>query len=99
MILTSGNSTIPLQGPSAVVIDQTGSFVFVVNHDSDNVAIFATSQHASTSSSSTTLDQGPPPPQSSPGGGAVSSAGSVKSVLALGWAAGWPRPKGRSVGN
>ncbi len=44
MFLTSGNATIPIQGPSAAVVDWSGDFVFVVNHDSNNVAIVATNE-------------------------------------------------------
>ncbi len=40
-VMTSGNATISLQGPKAVVVDSTGSFIFVVNHDSNNVAVVA----------------------------------------------------------
>ncbi len=45
--LASGNSTIPIQGPSAAVIDPSGAFVYVVNHDSNNVAIVSTVQRGS----------------------------------------------------
>ncbi len=43
-VLTSGNATIPLQGPKAVVVDSTGSFVFVVNHDSNNIAVISSTR-------------------------------------------------------
>ncbi len=44
LLLTSTDSTRPIQGPRAAVVDSTGAFVFVVNHDSNNVAIVPTSQ-------------------------------------------------------
>lgn len=46
MLLNSGNSTIPLQGPRAAVVDPTGAFIYVVNHDSNNIAVVNTSQHS-----------------------------------------------------
>ncbi|MBS1152299.1 MAG: hypothetical protein H6Q89_3997, partial [Myxococcaceae bacterium] len=43
MQLNSGNPTIPIQGPRAAVVDSSGQFIYVVNHDSNNVAILNTS--------------------------------------------------------
>lgn len=41
-IITSGNPTMPIQGPSATVVDPTGAFLFVVGRESNNVAIMPT---------------------------------------------------------
>jgi YVTN family beta-propeller protein len=43
MVLATGDSKLPIQGPTAAVVDPTGSFLYVVNHDSDNVAVVSTS--------------------------------------------------------
>jgi YVTN family beta-propeller protein len=79
MLLNSGNSTIPIQGPRAAVVDSSGEFVFVVNHDSNNVAIVGTStQVAQQNGGISTLE--------AKGGGFGGSfgLGSVKNVVSVG---------------
>jgi len=44
LALNSGNSERPIQGPVAVVSDPTGSFLYVVNQQTDNVAGVPTTQ-------------------------------------------------------
>ncbi len=81
MVLNSGNSTIPIQGPRAAVVDSSGQFVFVVNHDSNNVAIVSTSQQVAAQSNG-----GGVMTDSKGGGfpGAFGGFGSVKSVVSVG---------------
>ena len=75
MLLNSGNSSIPLQGPTAAIVDQTGSFIYVVNHDSNNVAIVNTSQRISQQQGNVGVDTK---------GGGFFGGGSVKSVVSVG---------------
>ena len=83
MLLNSGNATIPLQGPRAAVIDNGGGFVFVVNHDSNNVAVVSTAnasaQHNGGGQVNTADFKSP-----NSGGFNGSSGGSVKSVVSVG---------------
>lgn len=45
-VLTNAESNLPIQGPRAVVLDSTGSFAFIANTESDNVAVVPTSRQA-----------------------------------------------------
>ncbi|MBK7857303.1 MAG: c-type cytochrome [Archangiaceae bacterium] len=45
-VLSSGNPTMPIQGPSATAVDPTGAFLFVVGRESNNVAIVSTNSAA-----------------------------------------------------
>ena len=88
-LLSSGNKTIPLQGPRAAAVDSSGQFVFVVNHDSNNVAIVSTSQHLDQNTGNVTLDSsgggtGGGLGKPGNGGGFGSRIGSVKSVVSVG---------------
>ncbi len=78
MLLNSGNSTIPIQGSRAAVIDPSGQFIYVVNHDSNNVAIVpATVKNTQNNSGLTTLDAKAP-------GGFFQGQASVNSVVSVG---------------
>ncbi|MFZ5439765.1 MAG: c-type cytochrome [Myxococcota bacterium] len=50
MLLTSPVPNTPVQGPKAIAVESTGRFLFVVNHESNNVAIVPTTREANTSS-------------------------------------------------
>lgn len=52
LALNSGNPDRPIQGPVAVVSDPTGSFLYVVNQQTDNVAVVPTTQRQSADQSS-----------------------------------------------
>lgn len=79
MLLNSGNSTIPIQAPTAAVIDPTGAFLYVVNHDSNNVAVVASSTKSQVQNNGgVSLDS----KSSAPFG--FSGAGTVKSVVSVG---------------
>ncbi len=80
-LLSSGNATIPLQGPRAAVIDNGGQFVFVVNHDSNNVAVVATSNPTARNNGGVQTSDFKSP---SPGFNGNVQAGSVKSVVSVG---------------
>lgn len=48
-LLTSNIPGMPVQGPRALALDPTGSFLFIANFDSNNVAIVPTTQKGSPS--------------------------------------------------
>ncbi|MEW5742684.1 MAG: c-type cytochrome [Myxococcota bacterium] len=48
-LLTSNIPNVPVQGPRAMTLDPTGTFLFVANFDSNNVAIVPTSRKGSPS--------------------------------------------------
>ncbi|MDP1826575.1 MAG: c-type cytochrome [Archangium sp.] len=50
MLLTSPIPEMPVQGPKAIALEATGRFLFVVNQESNNVAVIATAQTKDTTS-------------------------------------------------
>ncbi|MBL8923687.1 MAG: c-type cytochrome [Myxococcaceae bacterium] len=46
MLLGSNTPGVPVQGPTAMAIDPTGTFLFVANRESNNVSIIPTTQKA-----------------------------------------------------
>ena len=50
MLLTSPIPEMPVQGPKAMAIESTGRFLFVVNQESNNVAVIATAKTKDTTS-------------------------------------------------
>ncbi|MBX7117311.1 MAG: c-type cytochrome [Myxococcaceae bacterium] len=83
-VLTNANNNLPIQGPKAVVLDATGSFAFIVNTESDNVAVVPTSRQASTNNqnSGAAVDAVPAPRGGT--GSAFNPSGSVPHVIATG---------------
>ncbi len=53
MMLTSNIPGMPVQGPSAIALDPTGTFLFIANRESNNVAIIPTTVRTSLPGSST----------------------------------------------
>lgn len=65
MLLTSNVPGMAVQGPRAMTLDPTGSFVFVVNFDSNNVAIVPTANRPTTSTFGGGATDGLPAPDRS----------------------------------
>lgn len=85
-VLVSGNPTMPIQGPSASVVDPTGAFLFVVGKESNNVAILPTNSAATQEQNGdTTLVKGGESfPVDSRGGLGGFGFGSVHTTVAVG---------------
>ncbi len=56
MLLTTPVREMPVQGPRAVTLDSSGRFLFVVNYESNNVAVVQTSRQREDSSFGTNVD-------------------------------------------
>jgi cytochrome c peroxidase len=91
-VLTSGNPTMPIQGPSAAAVDATGGFLFVVGRESNNVAILPTNSAATEAANEAAVKGGggfgEPVPvdvrSSGQVGGFGSFAGSVHTTVSVG---------------
>jgi cytochrome c peroxidase len=77
-LLTSKVPGMPIQGPRAMAMDPTGSFLFIANFESNNVAIVPTSVRANPSGFGS--DTRPVPPDSSSFG----VGGSVTQLVSVG---------------
>ncbi|MEW6431237.1 MAG: c-type cytochrome [Myxococcota bacterium] len=77
-LLTSNIPGVPVQGPRALTLDPTGTFVFVANYDSNNVAIVPTAVKGSPSAFG--VDQPAPRPDRSNFG----AGGSVTQLVNVG---------------
>src|SRR6185436_16152783 len=86
--LASGNPTMPIQGPSASVVDPTGAFIFVVGRDSNNVAILPTNSisrdQQPQNANDTTLGVKEPVPDARGGGFFGSTFSTVHTTVAVG---------------
>jgi YVTN family beta-propeller protein len=72
LTLNSGDTTRPIQGPVAVVSDPTGSFLYVVNQQTSNIAVVPTTQRTAADQSNGLT----------PGGGVkFGSSGSVRALV------------------
>lgn len=54
MMLTSNAPGVPVQGPAAMASDPSGAFLFIANHESNNVSIIPTSRKGGVNSATTT---------------------------------------------
>ncbi len=83
-VLTNANNNMPIQGPKAVVLDATGSFAFVVNTESDNVAVVPTTRQESSNNQNggVAVDVVQAPRGGT--GSAFNPSGSVPHVIATG---------------
>ncbi len=81
LVISSGDTTRPVQGPVAIVADPTGSFLYVVNQQSDNVAVVPTSQRSTAQDQSQTQFANTDPV---PRGGAFIGAGTVRALIDVG---------------
>lgn len=77
-VLSTGRVDMPVQGPVAAVVDPSGTFVFVANRETDNVAVVPVSRGSVTGSGSGS-SSGP-----TPGGFNTFGAGSVREVVMVG---------------
>ena len=77
-VLGSGIESLPMQGPAAAAIDPTGAFTFVVNRDSNNVAIVSNNSTVTNGGDVVFSSQGKAPTDSV--GGAFRGAGSATAV-------------------
>ncbi len=80
LVLSSGDSSRPVQGPVAIAADPTGSFLYVVNQQSNNVAIIPTSQRQTAQQQSTQLGGGAPTPFDATNTG----SGTVRALIDVG---------------
>ena len=83
-VLSSGNPTMPIQGPAASVVDPTGAFLFVVGRESNNVAILPTNAASVEQNNDGTLVKGGAAPIDVGGGGFFSGQGSVHTTVSVG---------------
>lgn len=84
-VLSSGNPTMPIQGPAASVVDPTGAFLFVVNRESNNVAILPTNAASVEQNNDGTLVKGGGVPVDVGGSGSFfSGQGSVHTTVSVG---------------
>lgn len=73
-VLMSGNPTLPVQRPSAAAVDSTGTFTYVVNHDSNNVMVVRNRGTASGAAGTGTLNAKEPANIASPAGSGMTVA-------------------------
>ncbi len=88
-VLTSGNPTMPIQGPSAVAVDPTGAFLFIAGRESNNVAIVSANGSTQNNQNNTTTGGGftgePAPIDGrSPNGSFFVGQGSVHTTVSVG---------------
>lgn len=78
MLLTSPIPEMPIQGPKAIALESTGRFLFVANHESNNVSVITTSRAKDTTSF------GNAEPGFAPNGGFGLPTGSVSQLVSVG---------------